>query len=754
MTRKSLHEFALPPGRPERVLFNVGLRDLRAVPILLNGKMRIVSTPKPLAFHTSAFLRGYWTRYPTYCLVAWALDGHPWFHELLALKHLLFLAHREMIEVTYSGKTPNASSVKDYGARLNESFRAFRQLVDRTSKSSTLPFPSAVDHADCVLYLRALLRCQSSIPDHYLGIYDGFRRAFEAAVNHAGGNKRLAAPSDDAAEERARTAFSMGPNGNLGTMLIGRVPNDIQDRETHLRIEPGDSVNRRASFRSPEVSRNGNGTSLRTAMISRRHQALQISRWNQLLPTEWSHLSAADLYAFQNSLQPACALATNKFPKLQVSADELVAHIALQFWLARTASEVCDVRLAESASTLPTRIEHIYLVKDHLQVAFPVYRPPGARRVSAEWQSHVQAVEDSVVVTLPYAASVHLLPYLQRLQSHGKAIFGQDLSAYENLTDVAMKNIRRDTGARVKPTRISSQLLVELTNQCGDLVLATQTLAKPVSDGTISGNYYTATSRARTAELYRDCAARLSSIMTGTSDTTASVPLEGMCGSQVVPTTDFLRNAIARLKNDLTCIKTADLVRRGNVVDIHNKFTSYCVAMLLLMSGCRPIRSPMPFFDALDLATGFILIADKQTNPAHESRLTWLPIPVVEQLEQYRRWRDATIGSAVAKELPFFCTLLNDRRPRPLKTSSLELLLGDHWTVPLNAPRHYFRTALTRAGVPGEIIDAAMGHAAYGREAHSRFSGLSPQDLRRHLAEPLGKMFRDLRWEVIALATR
>jgi hypothetical protein len=88
----------------------------------------------------------------------------------------------------------------------------------------------------------------------------------------------------------------------------------------------------------------------------------------------------------------------------------------------------------------------------------------------------------------------------------------------------------------------------------------------------------------------------------------------------------------------------------------------------------------------------------------------------------------------------FFLVYFDDK-PRPLDPRILQKAMEKRWPFPLNWHRHLMRSMLTNAKIPGDHIDAWMGHENFGQEAFGRFSGLSTEDMRQ-ISDAIDGWFR------------
>lgn len=73
----------------------------------------------------------------------------------------------------------------------------------------------------------------------------------------------------------------------------------------------------------------------------------------------------------------------------------------------------------------------------------------------------------------------------------------------------------------------------------------------------------------------------------------------------------------------------------ASIVDRHNAYVDYCLALLFLASGHRPVVDPFPDPDLFALASGCLLIADKAISDEREWRMVALPPTACRQVKTY-----------------------------------------------------------------------------------------------------------------------
>jgi len=740
----SHYTFPIPPDTPEFKYFEQGINECHNI-INVGSHQKSV---KPTALGDNqpiheGILRGYWTQYPTYCSITWPLPDNHCYDSLLTIKQHVVRAHLIMLQKMAQSPT------KKYHARLQESFRAFRILSIKVSREGTFPLPCPKG-CDVKQYL-ALLNASSDGMDATLRIlHNGLRRAFEAAIYGTGGWERTVNTQAHKPQQRVTLGHVKGSNAPAGVLVGGPVSDAKIVEATKLRSSPEEIVTGRIHFLMDGfISHTCNQTPA-SAFMARHNQVKQLQRASQMLPHQWDSLSLADIESLHETLVDTATVVVNDTDANLISAKELVAFIALRFWLSRNAKELLGARCVSESKDLPNSINYTYIVAKTLSIHLPPYRPAGARRVAMHWRDCAEPVNESLTIKLPLAARKLIKPYLQDAKkSNGAAMFSHPSQMYVNLVKNVLKRIKKARGSRLAEGRLGTHFGIALANHCGDPVVASLALGKLVGCLHHAGTYYTRSSVSKLASIYSSYAEPLSMLLEGRPTGKTSVKHIGHVGSCVVPTTIFIQSFVEKLIYNISRYHHDTLIQVDCTVDFHNHLTAYCVAMLISLSGYRPVQPAFSDISALDPVTGCVVIADKRTNVAHECRLTWLPRVAVQQLLEYRQWRDRITCLHHFSDAPFFFFMHEDRRLKPVTTSSLEQVFGQQWQLPLNAMRHYFRSYLTDSNVPGEVIDAVMGHATFGREPHAIFSGLSPAHLRNELEAPLTKLARILGWRVI-----
>ncbi|HZJ97026.1 MAG TPA: hypothetical protein VFD12_04270, partial [Oligella sp.] len=208
-------------------------------------------------------------------------------------------------------------------------------------------------------------------------------------------------------------------------------------------------------------------------------------------------------------------------------------------------------------------------------------------------------------------------------------------------------------------------------------------------------------------------------------------------GSQLIVKPEVVSALFAHLASKVQASK-------GDIAAFHNAYTYYILHLLNFATGHRPVRDPFDDLDHIDLINKKIFISDKESRQTSTSaRVLRLPEIAIQQLNLYIEHLkelqlrlcviNPNAANAVARTLAGKNRLLflfeeNDSgsyQIQPLSPKAVQEYLGALFNIPANWHRHYLRTFLSRSTVPGELIDAWMGHAKLGQEGYNQFSGLS-----------------------------
>jgi hypothetical protein len=206
--------------------------------------------------------------------------------------------------------------------------------------------------------------------------------------------------------------------------------------------------------------------------------------------------------------------------------------------------------------------------------------------------------------------------------------------------------------------------------------------------------------------------------------------------------------------------------RLDKKIELHNRLVTYIYMMFAFGIGLRSVNDPLESINNVDLASGVILLNDKENRSVTNCRYVFLPAILREQLIAYKKHLSALATAANAYSLTFrdqiaasisgvnnapMLFFINCDRKRFERVTPKRLTgwLRSVWPVPLNSGRHYLRSELVRRGCPACWIDAMMGHAEIGVEANSKFSAMSFGTLKRLTTEHLEPLVKQGGWQVL-----
>ncbi len=219
-------------------------------------------------------------------------------------------------------------------------------------------------------------------------------------------------------------------------------------------------------------------------------------------------------------------------------------------------------------------------------------------------------------------------------------------------------------------------------------------------------------------------------------------------GARVVPRLEVIDRMVRSLRKELDLQRGMPMASDARL-KLHNAYTQYVHAMLRFGLGMRDVGQPLPNWERIDTKNMVVLLSDKDDVASTATRIAPLCPTLSRQLQLYaKHWRAtwAKLLSHSCDSLPpvLFYLLRKGshvqmiERPTAEMRQQFKLLSG--YGLPLNSSRHWLRTRLAQKGVPGEMIEAFMGHWQRGAEPWGRYSALPA----RVVTETLRPMLEDL----------
>lgn len=553
------------------------------------------------------------------------------------------------------------------------------------------------------------------------------------------------------------------------------------------------------------------GDSLRDAAIRDREALAAIASNNQYLPYDYARLSQLELTVLAEALQ-ALAAGKSAFCPDEVSAQELIGFVSLVLWTGAPLDSLLAATVAPERSDLAQgwAANQVRLIMHSRQWLPPQLLLPGMAPKNQEWidQRMVHGVVPYLPLPIPGPLEQHLedlmlvacerspTPMEMRLFTDSPELLKEQASAF-------LRFINRTTGVtRLSLGRVSSHLFHSIARYTTDVVDACLITGR-MPPGKNSAAYYYAPCISSLEAAYLLLVSTIDYQSKGhdlpdshfQASTLKNRQGSTRVGSANCPTNTFLKSFVGKLAAEVET-RRERLANQPSIatwVSFHNHYTAYCVMMLRYATGLRAVADPFATFDAFDTESGFMVVHEKGSDGSATPRLVWLPEVCVRQFEEYQahlgelaealvllgiEFADglaaATAGARgelfprTAKQLrrksrepsrahrathsPPFLFLLSDNAQHWKLPRSRELkpLIGHLYPIRPNSNRHYLRTRLREMDVPGEVVDALLGHAAYGQQPFSQFSTLSPLDFRAAVEGPISTLMADMGWKVIS----
>lgn len=207
-------------------------------------------------------------------------------------------------------------------------------------------------------------------------------------------------------------------------------------------------------------------------------------------------------------------------------------------------------------------------------------------------------------------------------------------------------------------------------------------------------------------------------------------------GSQLQIKKEKIKILFKEVKSDLEYYRSSGW---SNYQHFHNLYVIYCIHVLNISTGHRPVCNPYETISIFNFHSGTIFISDKESRIQISARVLHLPELAIQQVKAYvdhlkniqpfitdlSDESGNSINEALTGEYPLFFFIYNNKM-LPVEPGRLEFFMRELCPLPLNWHRHFMRTFLRRSGFSGQWVDAWMGH---GESSFERFSGLAMQDL-------------------------
>ncbi|HEY9245528.1 MAG TPA: hypothetical protein VIO11_01650, partial [Candidatus Methanoperedens sp.] len=191
---------------------------------------------------------------------------------------------------------------------------------------------------------------------------------------------------------------------------------------------------------------------------------------------------------------------------------------------------------------------------------------------------------------------------------------------------------------------------------------------------------------------------------------------------------------------------------REQVIAYHNAYTLYTIMMFSHAALWRGSKTPIP--DNYRSECGFILMNDKAIGDGYSIRLNPLPADVLEQIHNYMDHASRVkavlniTSPKIMKPSSDFFLLTELGKPRAVRAGLL-MNVSPRFPGRRNALRIHMRSRLSQLDIPGEFLDAVMGHWQNGIEPYSCYSSFSPNLIREKVLPAIKMVMKESGWAPI-----
>ena len=482
-------------------------------------------------------------------------------------------------------------------------------------------------------------------------------------------------------------------------------------------------------------------------------QALR--RVNSTLPDRWEILTEFELSALWDSI------IIGEWGK----TDEGLLTVLILL-TGRSAEALLDTRAVKSSRQLPKEMRDpgkIFLLSKEQSWAGGVLKPKAARKRQRNWVSQFERTQDFLIFGIPdriwQLIEARILHCAGRAELQSATLFQGSKATKARLLDridEKLKTLNKSRFTRLTRSRIEYQLFASLHIISTDLIDAALVTGRYPPFGASAAIYYHHARTERLSLIYAQALKAWSAMIPSLSFRPQAWTLDldaPRVGSRFVLRPEVMRGAIGHINQQIQEYRNA-LGSPGSLSKFHNLYTAYVVLMLFWATGYRAVRDPIGNVDELNVRRQTVVIADKTDDRMSHSRIVFLPSLMVAQLSAYQQhcelMRKHAWLTGVEDLLSTFFFFVDEGwqaiRAKPKFVAS-QIDWAFPW--PLNVSRHYLRGHLRDNGVPGDVVDAFMGHWGIGTEPWGKLATMDPHVFRDATVPVIGHMLTNLGFRLV-----
>ncbi len=554
---------------------------------------------------------------------------------------------------------------------------------------------------------------------------------------------------------------------------------------------PGDAAKRGSLLTVPTRSASAASRGDRRGLARNiaRYTSQAISMSNQRLPVTHATLSGHELGLLLGLIENLDAREWANVPETE--RPSISAWAACRIFLSRQADTIGEVRIRPNTQlTSPDETDpgagqspaHITWTPQTGTIWLPVESPRHvAPTCAGPPEIRTRPVEDGFAIVAPPL----LKRALQRLVPVRRKLFQR---SFEPDFAQLLSTINVARGTAVTAERVG-RMLAMFMGQLGMQDRVYEQYFRGIRPNQHNPCVYSTVPVSRLQSFYSEACSRMYQLTGRLEDDIPCCELtdceaskgETFVGSLHVPTPVSVRRTV---RSAIDTVRSLASDPNTTFADQHNAYTTYLVFFLLATTGLRAVTNLLPAKFDLDRATGACFVSDKDNASYEQAHLVWLHPSLVKQLDTYalhvirlrqylalssspgidrldQQARIPVLSSHASPMRDKDTTLLNEAIPLlfllskegsqliPTFPTEIQSLLGDAWQLRIGALRHFVRSELLLRSVPGEAINALLGHGERGEAPWDRFSSLPPLHWRHILSEVLGEIIAEAGFEIL-----
>lgn len=512
-----------------------------------------------------------------------------------------------------------------------------------------------------------------------------------------------------------------------------------------------------------------------------RQQNMHIAKQNQRLAYRWDTLGLHDVSVCMAVLSEM--LHGKISPTGKLSALELVALIMTVFWTSSTLEKVCKLKLYTPADEhTATAAGFVYRSDANCNWLMQPARPSSAQPLTAEQEQQAYTTMGILPLQTGLRIEEVIKMYVEAERNHcenaKRLLFPRSGALYHKEMTAFIARINRRHNCRLTLGKLSDHMFDAIANYPGVDLIASMLITGRQHYLGMNPLHYSLLPSSLLQNTYRNvCIATAKQVARELDFNGILLPLQPVdekkgfqdsdsyVGSRYCPKREVVQNLIRRLQENLELANQSSW-GLDKILELHNNMALYTSLLFAFATGIRGIKDPLFTENQIDLKVGLAFLSDKDGADYYNSRIVWIPPVCVAQYTLYRRhlehlndrliylnrdlferlqgYSGKSAQNSSAPQLFFFDKQFSDTILRPAITHKM---LGEIFSLPINANRHYVRSNLITRGCPAVTVNAFLGHWERGEEPSGRFSALSPLAYRQSLMEYLLPLLQEDGWK-------